>query len=65
MEVLTGLAGVSLRTCRLPAPHRDAVAATGWRWSNPGKLSILYMVLLRTITMSQQFQRGGKSKMEK
>ena len=30
MEVLTGLAGVSSRTCRLPAPQTDAEAATAW-----------------------------------
>ena len=28
VEVLTGLAGVSSRTCRLPAPQTDAEAAT-------------------------------------
>ena len=28
MEVLTGLAGVSSRTCRLPGPQTDAEAAT-------------------------------------
>ena len=59
MQVLTGLAGVSSRTCRLPAPQTDAEAATAW--SSSGKLSrILCMILLRTITVSQQVERGVK-----
>ena len=58
MQVLTGLAGVSSRTCRLPAPQTDAEAATAW--SSSGKLSTIFcMILLRTITMSQQLQRSG------
>ena len=60
MQVLTGLAGVSSRTCRLPAPQIDAEAATAW--SSSGKLStVLCMILLiRTTTMSLQLQRGKK-----
>ena len=59
-QVLTGLAGVSSRTCRLPAPQTDAEAATAW--SSSGELStVLCMIfLIRTITMSQQLQSGGK-----
>ena len=57
VEVLTGLAGVSSRTCRLPAPQTDAEAATAC--SSSGKLStVLSMILPRTITMSQQLQRS-------
>ena len=37
MQVLTGLAGVSSRTCRLPAPQSDAEAAKSR--SSSGKLS--------------------------
>ena len=59
-QVLTGLAGVSSRTCRLPAPQTDAEAATSW--SSSGELSTLLCMslLIRTVTMPQQLQRGGK-----
>ena len=52
VQVLIGLAGVSSRTWRLPAPQTDAQAATAR--SSSGKLStVLYMILLiRTVTMS-------------
>ena len=43
MEALTGLAGVSSRTCRLPVPQTDAEAATAW--SSSGKFST---ILIRT-----------------
>ena len=51
--VLTGLAGVSSRNHRLPAPQTDAEAAAAW--SSSGKLStVLCMVLvIRTVTMSE------------
>ena len=52
MEALTGLAGVSSRTCRLPAPQTDAEAATAW--SSSGKFSTI--LIIRTITMSEQLQ---------
>ena len=58
MEVLTGLAGVSSRTCRLPAPQIDAEAATAW--SSSGRLSTIMILLIRTTTMSLQLQRGEK-----
>ena len=53
VQVLTGLAGVSSRNHRLPAPQTDAEAATAW--SSSGKLStVLCMVLvMRTITVSE------------
>ena len=53
VPVITGLAGVSSRTCRLPAPQTDAEAATAW--SSSGELStVLCMILLiRTTTMSK------------
>ena len=53
VHVLTGLAGVSSRNPRLPAPLTDAEAATAW--SSSGELStVLCMILvMRTITMSE------------
>ena len=53
VHMLTGLAGVSSRNPRLPAPQTDAEAATAW--SRSGKLStVLCLVLvMRTITMSE------------
>ena len=60
VQVLTRLAGVSSRTCRLPAPQTDAEAATVW--SSSGELStvLCIILLIRTVTMSLQLQRGGK-----
>ena len=53
VQVLTGLAGVSSRNHRLPAPQTDAEAATAW--GSSAKLStVLCMILvIRTITMSK------------
>ena len=60
MQVLTGLAGVSSRTCRLPVPQIDAEAATAW--SSSGRLStaLCMILLIRIIRMSLQLQRGKK-----
>ena len=58
LQVFTGLASVSSRAYRLPAPQTDAEAST--TCSSSGKLStVLSMILPRTITMSQQLQRSG------
>ena len=58
LQVFTGLASVSSRAYRLPAPQTDAEASTAC--SSSGKLStVLSMILPRTITMSQQLQRSG------
>ena len=53
VQVLTGLAGVSSRTCRLTAPQTDAEAATAW--SNSWELSTLLcmILLIRSTTMSK------------
>ena len=56
VQVLIGLADVSSRTCRLPAPQTDAEAATSW--SSSDKLStVLCMILL--IRTSWAAVRGG------
>ena len=44
VQVLTGLAGVSSRNHRLPAPQTDAEAATAW--SSSGKLSTILCMIL-------------------
>ena len=53
VHMITGLAGVSSRNPRLPAPQTDAEAATAW--SSSGELStVLCMILvMRTVTMSE------------
>ena len=53
VPVITGLAGVSSRTCRLPPPQTDAEAATAW--SSSGELSTLLcmILLIRTTMMSK------------
>ena len=53
VQVLTGLAGVSSRNHRLPAPQTHAEAATAWG-SSVNLSTVLCMILvMRTITMSE------------
>ena len=52
MHVLTRLAGVSSRTCRLPDPQTDAEAATSW--SSLGKLSTILCIILLIRIVSVQ-----------
>ena len=59
-QVLTGLAGVSSRTCRLPAPQTDAEAATAWSSSGELSTGLCMILLIRTVTMSLRLQRGEK-----
>ena len=59
MEVLTGLAGVSSRTCRLPAPQTDAEAATA-RSSQGGSQQSSVWSLLESSQRPSSYREGGK-----
>ena len=61
-QVLTGLAGVSSRTCRLPAPQTDTEAATAW--SSSGELSTVWSFLLELSQCLNSYRVGERYNVE-
>ena len=60
MEVLTGLAGVSSRNCRLPAPQTDAEAATAWTSQGSSQQYSVWSFLLEPSQCPRSYRVGEK-----
>ena len=58
VQVLTGLAGVSLRTCRLPAPQTDAEAAPARSSQGGSQQSSVWSFLLEPSQCPSSFKMG-------
>ena len=64
MEVLTGLAGVSSRTCRLPAPQTDAEAAPARSSQGGSQQSSVWSFLLEPSQRPCSYREGKRYSVE-